>query len=385
MTNELEIVQLERNPRNVRRFLEVPYAIYRDDPHWVAPLLMDLNTVFSDANPLFQHAEMALWVARCGGRDVGRIAGILDPAYNRLQEDRAAFFGFFECVQDQAVASALFGAVAAWARGRDMTRLLGPMNPTTNDECGLLVDGFDRPPVFMMTYNPRYYPGLFEAAGFTKSKDLLAYFFDVANTPMERFERLAQKVHRREPDIRIVPLRRKTLEAQLGQVMEVYNAAWETNWGFVPMSDDEIRFMAGRLKPLLTEGLAYVAEKGSEPIGFLLAAPDFNEAFKPLRGRLCSPGLFRALPYLLRWKVPKICRVITLGVKPAYRGHGIEAAMLTLGLRTGFQLGFRSVESSWILEDNTAVQRLIELFGGTVYKTYRIYERPVRGPGAGPV
>jgi ribosomal protein S18 acetylase RimI-like enzyme len=161
--------------------------------------------------------------------------------------------------------------------------------------------------------------------------------------------------------------------------MEVYNAAWEKNWGFVPMSDAEIHFMADRLKPLLTEGLAFVAEKGGEPIGFLLATPDFNQAFKPLRGRLCSPGLVRALPYLLRWKVPEICRVITLGVKPAYRGRGIEAAMLTLGLRTGFQLGFRAVESSWILEDNTAVQRLIELFGGTVYKTYRIYERPVAG------
>jgi len=383
MTNALEIIQLERAPRNVRRFLEVPYAIYRDDPHWVAPLLMDLNTMFSDANPLFQQAEMALWVARRGGRDVGRIAGVLDPAYNRLQEDRAAFFGFFECVQDRATASLLFDAVAEWAQTRGMSRLLGPMNPTTNDECGLLVDGFDSSPVFMMTYNPRYYPELFEAAGFTKSKDLLAYFFDLANTPMERFERLAEKVRRREPDIRIVPIRRKTLEAQLGQVMEVYNAAWEKNWGFVPMSDAEIRFMAGRLKPLLTEGLAFVAENGREPIGFLLATPDFNQAFKPLRGRFCSTGLFRALPYLLRWKVPEICRVITLGVKPAYRGHGIEAAMLTLGLRTGFQLGFRAVESSWILEDNTAVQRLIELFGGTVYKTYRIYERPVTGLGSG--
>jgi hypothetical protein len=379
MSSELEIVRLERNSRNVRRFLNVAYLIYRDDPLWVAPLLMDLQAVFSGANPLFGHAEMELWVARRGGRDVGRIAAILDSAYNRLHEDRAAFFGFFECVEDRAVASSLFDAVTEWARARGMNRLLGPMNPTSNDECGLLVEGFGRSPVFMMTYNPRYYPALLEAAGFVKAKDLLAYFFDLANTPMNRFERLAEKVHRREPDIRIVPIRKKTLEAQLNQVKEVYNVAWEKNWGFVPMADAEIHFMADRLKPLLTEGLAFVAEKGDEPIGFLLASPDFNEAFRPLKGRLCSPGLLRALPYLLRWKTPEIVRVITLGLKAPYRGRGIEAAMLTLGLRTGFQLGFRAVESSWILDDNTAVQRLIELFGGKVYKTYRIYERPVEG------
>jgi GNAT superfamily N-acetyltransferase len=377
MNRELEIIRLERNARNVRRFLNVAYPIYRDDPHWVAPLLMDVQTVFGAANPLFGHAEMELWVARRGGRDVGRIAGIVDQAHNQLHEERTAFFGFFECVQDRAVSSLLFDTVAEWARARGMSRLLGPMNPTTNDECGLLVDRFDRPPVFMMTYNPRYYPELLEAAGFVKAKDLLAYFFDLANTPMDRFERLAGKVQRREPDIRIVPIRRKTLEAQLGQVKEVYNEAWEKNWGFVPMTDAEIHFMADRLKPLLTEGLAFVAEKGGEPIGFLLATPDFNQAFKPLKGRLCSPGLFRALPYLLRWKMPEIVRVITLGVKASHRGRGIEAAMLTHGLRTGFKLGFRAVEASWILEDNTAVQRVLELFGGTVYKTYRIYERPV--------
>jgi ribosomal protein S18 acetylase RimI-like enzyme len=194
---------------------------------------------------------------------------------------------------------------------------------------------------------------------------------------MQRFERIWSKFQKREPTLRIEPVRKKTLGAQLGQIQRVYNEAWEKNWGFVPMTDAEIRFMAARLKPLLVEGLTQVALDGDTPVGFLLASSDFNEGFRPLKGRLLSPGLFRALPYLLQWKTPAICRVLTLGVKPSYRGRGIEAAMLTHGLRTGFKLGFTHVESSWILEDNTAVQRVIELFGGKVYKTYRLYEKPV--------
>ncbi|MCU0788367.1 MAG: GNAT family N-acetyltransferase [Verrucomicrobia bacterium] len=377
MNSPVEIIPLARTRSNVRRFLRVPYQIYANDPHWVAPLLMDVEKVFADTNPLFEHAEMQLWIARRDGRDVGRVAGILEDLHNRTHNDQAAFFGFFESLNDRDLAGALFGAVAEWARAKGMKRLLGPMNPTTNDECGLLVDGFDSPPVFMMTYNPRYYADLIESWGFAKAKDLLAYDFDLANTPMSRFERIWSKFQKREPEIRIEPVLKRTLRTQLLQIQQIYNEAWEKNWGFVPMTDAEIHFMAARLKPLLVEGLTQIALKGEEPVGFLLASSDFNEGFQPLRGRLLSRGLLQALPYLLQRKVPRYCRVLTLGVKASYRGRGIEAAMLTHGLRTGFRLGFQRIESSWILEDNTAVQRVIELFGGKVYKTYRLYEKPV--------
>ncbi len=250
MKASLQIIPLERTRRNVRRFLQVPYALYAGDPHWVAPLLMDLEKVFQEANPLFEHAEMQLWVARRDGRDVGRIAGILEQLHNRMHGERTVFFGFFECIHDQEVADRLLGAVEDWARGRGMNQLLGPMNPTTNDECGLLVEGFDSPPVFMMTYNPRYYAGLVESAGFARAKDLLAYDFDLANTPMSRFERIWSKFQKREPEIRIEPVLKKTLERQLTQIQHVYNEAWEENWGFVPMTDAEIQFMAARLKLL---------------------------------------------------------------------------------------------------------------------------------------
>jgi ribosomal protein S18 acetylase RimI-like enzyme len=373
--SDLTVVPLSRSGAHLRRFLAVSYDIYRTDPHWVAPLLSDLKKVFADANPLFEHAEMQLWVATQGGRDVGRIAGIVDRNFNTHQRENAAFFGFFECVNDRAVAHALMEAVVGWARSQGFQKVLGPLNPTTNEEGGLLVNGFDSSPVFMMTYNPRYYADLVAGEGFTKAKDLLAYFFDLNNTPMERFARIAAKFKKREPDIAILPIRRRNLAQSLAKVKAVYNEAWESNWGFVPMTDAEINFMAGRLKPLLTEGLAYVAGTPQEPVGFLLAMPDFNQAFKPLKGRLLTPKLLGFLPYAAGWKVPDICRVITLGVKAKYRGRGIEAAMLAEGLRTGFKLGFRSVEASWILEDNTAVQRIIELFGGKPYKTYRIYQR----------
>ena len=377
LKTNIEMVPLSRGAKDVDRFLKVSYDIYRDDPLWVAPLLMDLKLVFTDANPLFEHAQMQLWVARRDGRDVGRIAAILDRNYNDTQKTNAAFFGFFECINDKTVSHPLFEAALRWAREKGASTILGPMNPTTNDECGLLVDGFDSSPVFMMTYNPRYYADLIAAEGFVKTKDLLAYFFDLVNTPRARFERLASKFQKREPDIKIVPIRKANLEAALTKVKEVYNAAWQANWGFVPMSNAEVDFMAKRLKELLTEGLAYVAENAQEPVGFLLALPDFNEAFKPLKGRLLTPQILRFIPYLLHWKTPDIVRVITLGVKNGYRGRGIEAAMLAEGLRTGFKMGFKHVEASWILEDNTAVQRVIELFGGQAYKTYRVYERAV--------
>ena len=377
MSSSPEIIALTRQPRDVSRFFRLAHPIYNGDPNWVAPLLMDMQKVFANGNPLFQHAEMQLWVARRDGCDVGRIAGIIERSHNEFHGERTAFFGFFECVNDATVSAKLFETVSAWAKQKGMTRLLGPMNPTTNDECGLLVDGFDAPPVFMMTYNPRYYAALIESAGCTKAKDLLAFGFDIANGPKERFARFMAKFRKREPDVRIEPIAKETLTAQLAKVKAVYNQAWEKNWGFVPMTDAEIDFMAERLKPLLTDGLAFVAETPQEPIGFLLAMPDYNEAFRPLHGKLLSAGLFRALPYLLGWKTPRYVRCLTLGVTAQWRGRGIEAAMLAESLTTCLRMGFQRGEASWILEDNIAVQRTIGLFGGEVYKTYRVYERAV--------
>ncbi len=382
MSEPFEIRPLARCGRDIGRFLNVSYGIYDGDPYWVAPLLMDLRKVFTDRNPLFEHAEMQLWVAARGGRDIGRIAAIVDRNYNELARSDgaagpAAFFGFYECVPEAAVSRALFEAAENWARQRGLRRVLGPMNPTTNDECGLLVEGFDSAPVFMMTYNPRYYPEQVEAQGYAKSKGLLAYLIDLADIPMERLTRIAEKVKRRNPDLVFRPVLKKTLARDLGKVKEVYNSAWEENWGFVPMTDAEVDFMAGRLKPLLMEGLIWLAEAGGEPVGFLLAMPDYNIALQPLRGRLLTPKLLGSLPVLLGWRKPDRTRVITLGVKAEYRSRGLETVMLIEGLRTGFHAGVRESEASWILEDNVMMRRVLESIGGRVYKKYQIYEKPL--------
>ena len=377
MSAATEIVPLARSSREVRRFLDVPYGIYGPESPWVAPLLFDLKKVFTSANPLFEHAEMQLWVARRGATDVGRIAAILDHEHNRVQSVAAAFFGFFECINDPAVSHALLAAASGWAQARGLRRMLGPMNPTTNDECGLLVEAFDSSPAFMMPYNPPYYADLLLAEGFRKAKDLLAFFIDLAESPLDRFNRVAEKTRRRNPELVFRPVRRKTLGADLAKVKEVYNTAWEDNWGFVPMTDGEINFMAARLKPLLVEGLVWLVESPAGPVAFMLAMPDFNEALKPLRGHLLTPQIMHFLPYALGWKGTRHCRVITMGVKEEYRGRGLEAVMLAEGFKTGFRLGFKSAEASWVLEDNLPMCRFMEIFGGRVYKTYRLYERDV--------
>jgi hypothetical protein len=377
MSTDIQIVPLSRNSRDVMRFLKVSYRIYRDDPNWVAPLLMDLKKVFTDANPLFEHAVMQLWIATRSGQDVGRIACIIDRNHNHVSKEPAAFFGFFESVDDSAVSRRLFETVSGWTRQAGLQRLLGPMNPTSNDECGLLIEGFDSPPVIMMTYNPRYYITLVEAAGFRKAKDLLAFHMDLAKIPMDRLGRIATKIKQRNPNLVFRPVRRKTLQQDLAKIKEVYNAAWEDNWGFVPMTDAEVDFMAARLKPLLMEGLIWLAEVGAEPVAFLLAMPDYNIPLKPLQGRLLTPKLLGFIPYLLGWKYPPRTRVITLGVKHAYRAKGLESAMLIEGLRVGMGVGVTESEASWILEDNVMMCRMLEAIGGRPYKTYRLYEKQV--------
>jgi len=238
-----------------------------------------------------------------------------------------------------------------------------------------LVEGFDSPPVFMMTYNPRYYLDLVAAEGFRKAKDLLAFHLDVTQRPLDRLGRIAEKTRRRHPEVIFTPIRRATLTRDLAKVKEVYNAAWQANWGFVPMTDAEIDFMASRLKPLLLEGLIWTAETATEPVGFMLALPDYNIPLQPLRGHVLTPKLLGFLPYLLGWKCPTRCRVLTLGVKEKYRNRGLEAVMLAEGFKTGLKVGFKEAEASWILEDNVAMCRLMEVFGGRVHKRYRIYEK----------
>jgi len=251
------------------------------------------------------------------------------------------------------------------------------MNPSINEECGLLIEGFGRPPVLMMTYNPPYYAGLYEDVGLVGCKDLFAYLVTLDSSSLARLDRLSARVIDRMPGVRVRPIETRHLERDLGKIRDIYNVAWEENWGHVPMTSGEIDFMAKRLTPILDPEIALLAETQEEPVAFLIAFPDHNEAIGRLRGRILSPRLLLALPYLIGLRRPRMARVVAMGVKPAYRKRGLEAVLFAQGLRALLRAGFETAELSWILEENVLVQRATEIFGANRYKTYRLYERPV--------
>ena len=377
MSGPVAIERIGNSRRELSRFFDVADRIYASDPNWVAPLRDDLVKVFALENPFFRHAEMQIFIARRDGVDCGRIVAILDRAHNEFHGEKTAFFGWFESVDDRSVSDLLFEAAALWARERKMKVLRGPANPSLNDECGLLVEGFDSPPVLMMTYNPRYYEALYEAVGFRKAKDLLAFWFEIGPEPMARFEKINARLRRNEPGFRTQKITKSSLARDLPRVREVYNAAWEKNWGFVPMTPEEMDFMAKRMKPLLVEELLWLAElrrpDGTlEPIAFMLMLPDYNVAIAPTKGRLLPFGW---LKFLLGTRRIKTVRVLTLGIKKTHRLSGIQSIMMSDSLRWLLKKGYTGCEVSWLLEDNELVIGAVKLWGGRLYKTYSIYEK----------
>jgi hypothetical protein len=375
----VSIDRIGRGKRDLERFFDVADPIYAGDPNWVAPLRSDVAKVFQDENPFFRHGEMQLFVARRDRRDVGRIAAIVDRNHNEFHGEKVVFFGFYESIDDPQVAAALFEAAAVWGRERKMTILRGPANPTLNDECGLLVDGYDSPPVLMMTYNPPFYARLFEGQGLAKAKDLLAFWFPLEEKPLARLSRVAERFRKRESHIVVRNVSKGGLAKDLPKIREVYNDAWEKNWGFVPMTPEEMDFMAARLKPLLVEELLWLAEAprpdGSlEPIAFMLMLPDYNVAIAETGGRLLPFGW---LKFLLGTKKIKTVRVVTLGIKKTHRLSGIQSIMMADSLRFLLKKGYTGAEVSWLLEDNELVIGSVRLWGGKLYKTYRMYEKPI--------
>ncbi|HKF44161.1 MAG TPA: hypothetical protein VKG01_13755 [Thermoanaerobaculia bacterium] len=375
----VSIERISRSKRDLHRFFDVADEVYAGDPNWVPPLRDDVAKVFSEKNPFFEHAEMDLFIARRNGEDAGRIAAILDRAHNEFHGEKTAFFGFFESANDPEVSGALLETAANWAKERGMETLRGPANPSLNDEAGLLVKGFDSPPVIMMTYNPRYYVSLIEGAGFTKAKDLLAYWFEIGREPLARFARINERFRRRNADIVVRNIGKKNLMPELPKIREVYNDAWEKNWGFVPMTAAEMDYMAVRLKPLVDENFLHLGEVKKpdgtmEPVAFMLSLPDYNTAIKPLGGKLLPFGW---LKFLLNLKNIRTLRVVTLGLKRDYRMRGIQSIMFETGLRRCLERGITGVEVSWMLEDNDLVLGSMRLWGGKHYKTYRMYDRPI--------
>ncbi len=358
--------------RGLDRFIAFPYDQYRGDPLWVPPLRMDIRTLLTPRkNPFFQHAEAQYFVGRSDGRIVGRIAAIQNEAHNRTWNDRVGFYGFFECVNDQRVANALFDAAAQWLRAKGLRTMRGPMSPSINDECGLLVEGFDTPPTLMMPHNPAYYVGLHDGYGFTKVKDLLAFESTGVRMP-DRIARAANVIAERK-GITLRALNMKRFREEVELVKALYNQAWEKNWGFVPLTEAEIDHLAKQLKPIVVPDLVCFAERQGAVIGFAVALPDFNVALKH------NPsGRIYGLPTIL-WHARRInrVRILLLGTLKEYRMTGVDALMYhwiwTKGLAHGYIWG----EGGWILEDNAPMVNAALQLGFRPYKTYRIYDKPL--------
>lgn len=358
------------------RFIRFPERIYRDDPNWVPPLLVERREFLDPRkNPFFEHAEVGLFMAHGpGGEALGRIAAIVNHNHVRTHRERAGFFGMFECVDDREVAARLFEAAAGFLRARGMVIMRGPENLCVNDDIGLLTEGFDRPPAVMMPYNPPYYRALVEGCGFAPAMKLLAWQIEDREGRLSaRLERGAALVRRRY-DHTIRPIEMKRFDEDVRRIHRLYSAAWEENWGAVPMTDREFAHLASQLKLVVDPALCLIAEIGGEPVGFSLALPDLNQALIRLRGRLLPVGFLKLLWY--RRKIDAL-RVITMGVVKEHRGKGIDLLLIQETVRRGLSTGYRSAELSWILEGNEAMNRVLRKLGAAVAKTYQLYDRPL--------
>jgi GNAT superfamily N-acetyltransferase len=360
-------------------FIKFPWQIYANDPAWVPPLIIE-RKAFLDRkrHPFYQHGDAALFLARKNGKIVGRIMASDDPNYNSLHQSNVGCFGLFESIDDHYVAAALFEAAASWLRRKGRTEMMGPIDYSTNYVCGLLIDGFQFPPTILTAHNPPYYRRLIESCGFIKAKDWYAWWFADPAKAVAHLRRLAARFKKRCPGtIRTANLR--NLPGESRRLREIYNQAWEKNWGFVPFTRAEIEFMTKELKPLLVPEFAWLAEVGNEPVGFILALPDINVVLRDLNGRLTRFGLpIGLIKLLLHKKRIRKGRLIALGVVQKYRRAGIaEMLVLRVMEETMIKRGITG-ELSMTLEDNFMINRFLEAIGAHRYKTYRIYSRSIR-------
>jgi hypothetical protein len=370
--------------KQLRSFASFPWRIYRDDPYWVPPIYMDRLTLLNpEKHPFWEHATGQYFLALLGEEVVGTISAHVNHRHNEIHKDKVGFFGFFEVIDDDDVASALFGAAEDWLREQGMEAIRGPENPSQNEECGLLVDGFDSPPVIMMTYNPRYYEGLIDRAGFEKAQDLWAWILRTSIFDLEvellprKFLRVAEQARKKEGLV-VRRLDKSNYDKEIEYCKTVYNAAWEINWGFVPWTDHEIEHLGADLKLILDPDLAYIALLDGEPVGISVGIPDVNQAMLKAKPQ---PNLW-SLPLTLAkflWHRRKIdtFRATIMGVIPEHRTLGIDALFYVETAQAAFGKGYQHVEMSWILESNDMMNRIIERLGGKVYKTYRLYEKPL--------
>jgi GNAT superfamily N-acetyltransferase len=379
-------IEIERvtTAKGLREFIRVPWTVYKDDPNWVPWLYFERLEFFDKSkSPFFEHAEGDYFIARRDGRPVGVIAAILNHRHNEFHQENVAHFGVFEVLNDPEAAACLLDTACDWARQRGADKILGPANLCSNDEWGMLIEGFDSPPVMLMTYNPRYYLEMMEAAGFSKAMDLLAWRantvkFTAPGGLPEKMVRVIGKVKERY-GLTLRNLNMKDWDNEIERVKKVYNAAWERNWGFVPMTDAEIHRLAEGLKPIIDPAIAYFVEKDGEAVGFCLSLPDVNQLLHQYRpGPSVFSSYLAAGRMVLNKRKPNWIRVIALGVVEEFRIKGVEALLIYETAKAAAPRGYHWAEASWILETNDPMNRAIETLGSEVYKKYRVYEKNLK-------
>ncbi|NCD72043.1 hypothetical protein [Mucilaginibacter agri] len=357
-------------------FIDFPHDLYKNDPNYVPELFIAQRDLLT-THPFHKHSSLQCFLAYDDNKIVGRIAAIDNTNHNKFNEANDGFFGFFDSINDLEVAQLLFDAATKWLKEKGATKLVGPANPSTNEVCGLLVKGFDRPPMVMMPYNPPYYVELLEKLGLTKQVDLLAWYWDdksYNDKSLQLLEKLQDRL-KRNSNIIIRNINLKNFKQEADALRDVYNSAWDKNMGFFPMTNEEFDYTAKDLKMILDPDFAFVAEQEGKIVGFGVAIPDLNQVLKTIkRGRLLPTGLFKLL--LNKKKVNGI-RIMLLGVIDGYRKMGIEAVLYGSIIREYRRKKFKYAEASWTLEHNDMVNIAIKNIGGDQYKTYRIYEKAI--------
>ncbi len=354
-----------------RQFLKFPWSVYQDYPMWVPPLLMDRRKLMDrKKNPFYKHAEAEFFLARRDGRVVGRIGAIVNHNHNKEHKENIGFFGFFESIDDADVARALFRTAASWLRAQGVNAMRGPVSPSVNDEYGLLVDGFDKPPTVLMPYNPPYYPRLIESSGLTKVKDLYAYLLRRESVFSEKLVRVFEALKQREA-LTFRTLDLKNFKREIEIIKGLYNRAWQYNWGAVPMTDEEFDALAKDLRPVVDPNLVIIVEHKNEPVGFALSLPDLNIAFKHNKNGYLLPGLYCLYRY--KKSINKI-RIVALGVIREFQKTGAASILFFETARRAVGVGYPAGEAGWILEDNTMMNRAASQLNGERDKIYRLYQ-----------
>ena len=360
-------------------YVQFPFKLYRQDPYWIPPLIEERLAYFdTKKNPFWEHARYQCFTARREGKLVGTIGAVVNDNHNQVHEELAGGWGFFETIDNPDVSDLLLHTAEDWCRRQGMNLIRGPLNFSTNDEIGMLIDGFDSSPMVMMTHNPRYYPGLVERHGYVKAMDLFAWLYDIqkalTDAPQKLFRVSSKAMERQGLRVRKVDMRH--FDADLEKIKAAYNGAWQKNWGFVPMTDHEIEHLANGLKPVLDPNLIFIAEtEDGRPAGVSLSLPDLHQALKRSGGGHMWPlGLAKFM--LARRHIDQV-RLAIMGMLEEYRGRGADAVFYLLTAQEALQHGYKRLEGSWILETNTMMNTIIERMGGYKYKTYRIYEKPL--------